>query len=61
MKDRDFLEWIHQRLVNVHKEDEMTDYMHKLRAIILQTPKKRETPNDGRGANSMTELRKKLK
>jgi hypothetical protein len=36
MKDSEFLQWLHNRLVYVHKEDELFDYMHRLRAIILK-------------------------
>lgn len=39
MTDRDFLIWIHQRLVKVHGEREMVDYMHKLRDLIYEIPK----------------------
>jgi hypothetical protein len=34
MKDKEFLQWIHDRLKNVHKENEDYDYMHRLRKII---------------------------
>ena len=34
MKDRDFLIWIHKRLVHIHNEDESVDYMHRLRQVI---------------------------
>jgi len=45
MKDKDFLFWIHQRLLIVHHENPSMDYMHKLRAIIEITPDTQETPN----------------
>lgn len=45
MKDRDFLIWIHDRLTFVHKEDELKDYMWKLRSIIESMDKEVETPN----------------
>ena len=45
MKDRDFLIWIHERLTKVHGEDELVDYMHKLRAIINATNPNLTTPN----------------
>ena len=60
MKDRDFLIWIHARLTDVHNEFELTDYMHKLRAIIHDTLPEKETPADGRGGNSLRELTMKL-
>ena len=45
MKDKDFLSWVHERLVYQHNENMNVDYMHKLRAIIDATPKDQETPN----------------
>lgn len=47
MPDRDFLIWLHERLVKVHGENESYDYMHKLRCIISDTPPDKETPNYG--------------
>lgn len=38
MKDREFLIWIHQRLVYTHKENRLLDYMHRLRKVIQATP-----------------------
>jgi len=32
--DSEFLKWIHDRLVDVHGENEHVDYMHRLRKII---------------------------
>ena len=58
LTDRDFLCWIHERLEHVHGESSFVDYMHKLRAIIADTPHDRETPNTGQGKNSLKELRK---
>lgn len=43
MKDSQFLQWIHDRLKNVHGEDEHYDYMHRLRDVI-ENAKKREEP-----------------
>lgn len=57
MKDKEFLMWIHERLVNVHGENECFDYMHKLRAVIAATNSEQETPNTA-GFNSLAELRK---
>lgn len=34
MNDKEFLEWIYQRLLKVHKENKNVDYMHKLKNII---------------------------
>lgn len=39
--DREILLWLHQRLVNQHKESHLFDYMHRLRWIIQATPPKR--------------------
>ena len=35
MTDREFLAWIHERLEHVHHENPHMDYMHALRAIVL--------------------------
>jgi hypothetical protein len=43
MTDRDFLIWLHQRLVKVHGESKYVDYMHFLRDIIYATPKDRRS------------------
>lgn len=53
MRDKSFLQWIHARLLTVHGENEMVDYMHKLRCIIEATPDTQETPNIGTGGNFM--------
>jgi acetylornithine deacetylase/succinyl-diaminopimelate desuccinylase-like protein len=45
MHDREFLQWIHDRLNQVHGENEFVDYMHKLRAIINATDPDQLTPN----------------
>lgn len=55
MNDREFLMWLHERLVSVHGEDACFDYMHKLRAIIKATPADKSTPNIGTG-NSLDDL-----
>ena len=44
MKDKEFLQWIYNRLVYVHNENELFDYMHKLKAIIEVMPGDQETP-----------------
>lgn len=56
MKDREFLMWIHERLELVHGDSPLVDYMHKLRAIIRNTPKDKETPNTS-SCNSLDELK----
>lgn len=45
MNDKQFLTWIHERLVHVHNENNCMDYMWKLRAIIQATPDEQVTPN----------------
>jgi len=45
MNDKEFLQWIHDRLENVHGENALVDYMHKLRAIINATDENKLTPN----------------
>lgn len=52
--DREVLMWLHQRLVNVHKESPLFDYMHRLRQIIRAIPPK--ACNREGVANSMEEL-----
>ena len=45
MNDKAFLMWIHDRLIFEHGENKNFDYMHKLRAIIKDTPDDKYTPN----------------
>jgi len=40
MTDKEFLQWIHGRLVDVHGENPNMDYMHRLQSIIETTPVK---------------------
>jgi hypothetical protein len=58
--DREHLMWIHARLAERHRENELYDYMHRLRAIITNIPPEQVTPNDGRGQNSLQQLQKVL-
>lgn len=37
MNDKAFLQWIHDRLVMVHHENEFVDFLWRLRAIIDAT------------------------
>ena len=60
MTDQQFLMWIHERLAHVHKENELMDYMHKLRAIIVGMNPKKATPNIARCDNSAAKLREAL-
>jgi hypothetical protein len=34
MTDNDFLDWIYARMVKVHNENELVDYMQKFKDII---------------------------
>jgi hypothetical protein len=54
--DRGFLMWIHERLEHVHDESRLSDYMHKLRAIIADMPADRRTISVGQGKNSLESL-----
>ena len=45
MKDKEFLEWIYNRLIITHKENENYDYMHKLRNIIKKYDQNKTTLN----------------
>ena len=54
MKDKEFLQWIHNRLKEVHKENVDVDYMHKLRAIIKDYPDDKITPNVSNNYNPIS-------
>lgn len=56
MKDRDFLIWLHERLIFVHGEDVNYDYMHALRAIINKTPIDQLSFNELVDVNDIPEL-----
>jgi len=60
MTDKQFLWWIHERLVNVHGESELFDYMHHLRHIIFDMPSDKETPDIARCETDAKAMRKKL-
>lgn len=45
MKDKLFLQWIHDRIIHVYGESKSVDYLHKLRAIIKTIPDDQLTPN----------------
>jgi hypothetical protein len=45
MKDKQFLEWLHDRLEFIHGENFNVDYMGKFRSIIKTIPVDQETPN----------------
>jgi hypothetical protein len=52
--DREVLMWLHDRLVNIHGESDLYDYMHRLRAII-QATNKTAVHREG-GYNSLKEM-----
>ena len=56
MTDKDFLKWLHERLVHQHKENPMYDYMHRLRAIINNIDSEKRSPDSK--TNSLDELQK---
>lgn len=58
MSDKEFLWWIHERLVNVYGERELLDYMHHLRAIIVDMPSTKKTPNVARLDTDADDLRR---
>ena len=45
ISDKEFLLWIYERLHFVHKEDEATDYMSRLREIVDYMDPENVTPN----------------
>lgn len=56
MEDGDFLQWIHDRLKNVHKEEENVDYMIRLRNIIELVKGGLPTDDDADALNSLNQL-----
>lgn len=44
MTNRDFLTWLHNRLVVIHREPENVDYMVRLRNLIETMPEAEEPP-----------------
>ena len=45
MKDKEFLQWIYDRMHYVHGESEYVDYMLKLKCVIEATDPEQLTPN----------------
>jgi hypothetical protein len=43
MKDKDILEFIYDRLLNVHGENENYDYMHRLKSILERSDNSQST------------------
>ena len=58
MNDRDFLIWLHERLVNIHGENDCYGFMHRLRNIIANTPAAQKSP--AVVSNSLTDLKKHI-
>ena len=46
MKDKDFLLWLVDRLVEVYKESPNTDFVLKLKSIAIKTGSNKETANE---------------
>lgn len=46
-KDKEFLNWLVDRLVNVYNENPNTDFVHKLRAIANNTDPEQISINNG--------------
>ena len=45
MKDKEFLQWLRDRLISVYDENPNVDFLTKLDSIIREYPEDRETPN----------------
>lgn len=58
--DRNFLMWVHERLQLVYGENELLDYMHRLRAIIERTPYWNSNRCTSFACNGLDELKKAL-
>ena len=60
MKDREFLLWLHDHLEHVHGESPFFDYMHKLRAIIRNTPEDQVSvsSNTGKGLDDLRRIKR---
>jgi len=56
MKDKEFMIWIHERLVGIYGENPLYDYMHKLRAIIKDIPPEQDT-KASQGGNNIEDVR----
>ena len=61
--DREVLMFFHERLQKVHNENELLDYMHRLRWIIAATPPSKISRGQGikQTCNSFKDLGKILK
>ncbi len=45
MKDKEFLEWLYDRLRMYHEVDERLEYMRKFRRVIENTDETKTTPD----------------
>lgn len=45
MTDKQFLVWLHNRIINVYEEETNMDFMYKFRGIITDYPKDKVTTN----------------
>lgn len=43
MSDKEFLEWVADRLVHVYGESKNADFVHKLRAVAAAQPEGKNT------------------
>ena len=59
MSDREFLIWLHGRLVSQYGVPEGVDYLHRLRSIIRATPA--DQTNRGTSVSGIVELRLLMK
>lgn len=45
VKDKEFLQWLHDRFMEIYKVDKNIDYLCKLRSVIAEYPEDKITPN----------------
>lgn len=56
LTDQQFLMWIHERLIIVHGESHLVDYMHHLREIIADTDARQITASVARSDTDRSKL-----
>lgn len=61
MTTQELLWWIHERMVNVHGESEIVDYMHRLRSVIYDTDPKQQVSNIARCCTDASLMRERFK
>ena len=59
MKDKEFLWWIHERLI-VYGDDEFCDFMHHLRSVIRGISHNKESKRTCESGCEIDKMRKKL-